>query len=117
MRIGLLALLATVAATTGNAFTASTGIPGSSAGAGSAAISGYAAGDIAYTPSSADPTTLASVSFTIAPGNASQVFVRLVSNGGAWYPCSVSGAAVTCPTVVPSPSLEALDSLDVVAGQ
>jgi hypothetical protein len=79
-------------------FTATNTVPGTQAGAGSAAISGYTVSNVAYTLNS-DPTKIDAVTFTISPAAAGTVKAQLVS-GGTWYDCTNSSGSVSCDTTV-----------------
>lgn len=107
MRLLLLALVLP-AVLAGPALTASNGVPGASAGAGSGAISGYAVSSISYV---LDEQTIEAVTFVLAPGGATTVRARLASSE-PWTPCTVAGAAVSCPV---GTSVTAAAALEVVA--
>jgi hypothetical protein len=98
------------------AYAATNTVPGSTAGAGSGAISGYTVSSVAYTLNSTTPTNLDQVAFTIAPTAASTVKIQLAS-GGSWYSCSNSAGSVTCNTTSPQATAAAATQLTVVAAQ
>jgi hypothetical protein len=98
------------------AYAATNTVPGSSAGAGSGAISGYTVSSIAYSLNSTTPTNLDQVSFTITPAAASTVKAQLAS-GGSWYSCTNSSGSVTCNTTSPQATVAAATQLTVVATQ
>jgi len=79
------------------AFTASNTVPGSTAGDGSSAISGYAATNVQYTINATNPQNLDSLQFTINPTTTSTVKIRL-AGGGVWYACTNTAGAVACNT-------------------
>ena len=109
----VIALVVLVAGAT-YAFTASNTVPGSKAGSGSGAISGYTVSNIHYVINAADPTKMDSVSFNLdAP--AGDVQVSLLA-GGTVFDCGASGAAnlVTCTFGAPQAIVPA-DSLTVSA--
>jgi hypothetical protein len=91
-------------------------VPGSSAGAGSGAISGYTVSSIAYTIDSTTPTNLNQVSFTIAPTAATTVKAQLAA-AGSWYSCTNTAGSVTCATTSPQATVAAATQLTVVATQ
>jgi hypothetical protein len=99
------------------AFTASNSVPATSAGQGSATISGYNVGSVVYNLNATNPSQLDSVSFTLTPqaGNpaATTVQVQLVT-GGAWTSCTVASGTWTC---APSGgvAVSAANELNVVA--
>jgi archaellin len=114
-RVALIVSVAALAAPAAYAFTASNTVPDTTAGAGTAAVSGYTASGIGYGLDATTPTDVDSVSFTISPA-AGTVKVRL-SPTGAWYACSNSGGAVTCATTSPQATVDATSELTVVAAQ
>jgi hypothetical protein len=98
------------------AYAATNTVPGSTAGAGSGAISGYTVSSIAYSLNATTPTNLDQVSFTIAPAAATTVKAQLAS-GGSWYSCTNSAGSVTCNTTSPQATVSAATQLTVVATQ
>jgi hypothetical protein len=111
----LAAAVAAVVAPAAYAFTASNTVPGTSAGSGSGAISGYTVSNVSYTLNAANPQNVDQVAFTIAPTTGT-VKAQLVS-GGAWYSCVNSAGSVTCATTSPQATAAAVDQLTVVAAQ
>ncbi len=78
------------------AFAAANTVPGSNAGDGSGAVSGYTVSNISYALDATDPSLIDSVTFTVSPGSVSEVQVQLV-NGGSWFNCNVASApTITC---------------------
>jgi hypothetical protein len=113
----LAALIAAICVAAGAyAFTASNTVPGSSAGAGSGAISGYTVSSIAYTLGST-PTNLASVAFTL--DKAAGTVKAQVQTGGSWYSCTNGGSGNnwSCDTTSPQATVQPADQLTVVATQ
>jgi hypothetical protein len=98
------------------AYAATNTVPGTTAGSGSGAISGYTVSSVAYTLNSTTPTNLDQVAFTIAPTAASTVKVQLAA-AGSWYSCSNSAGSVTCNTTSPQATVAAATQLTVVATQ
>ena len=97
------------------AFTASNTVPGTNAGAGSGAISGYTVSNVAYTLGST-PTNLAAVTFTL--DKAAGTVKAQVQTGGSWYTCSnTSGNNWSCATTSPQATVQPADQLTVVATQ
>ena len=84
------------------------------AGEGSSQTSGYAVSSVHFGLDPTNPADLASVSFTIAPSNATTVRVQLQPNG-EWYTCAVGGGTATCPTGSSRLPVAAAVALDVVA--
>ena len=108
------ALIAAVCVAAGAyAFTASNTVPGSSAGAGSGAISGYTVSNVAYTLG-AVPTNMDAVTFTL--DKAAGTVKAQVQTGGSWYACSnTSGNNWSCDTTSPQATVQPADQLTVVA--
>ncbi len=107
------ALVVALAAAPG--FTASLGLDGSGAGDGAGAVSGFTVSDVDYVLGD-DPSVLDAVAFTLDPATAgAEIRVRLLSDAGAWYPCSTDGAAVRCDTSSPAVAPAEIDELRVVA--
>jgi hypothetical protein len=98
------------------AYAATNTVPGSTAGAGSGAISGYTVSSIAYSLNATTPTNLDQVSFTISPAAATTVKAQLAS-GGSWYSCANAAGSVTCNTTSPQATVSAATQLTVVATQ
>ncbi len=96
------------------AYAASNTVPGTQAGSGSGAISGYTVSSIAYGLNSTTPTNLDQVTFTLAPTAAGTVKVQLAA-GGTWYTCSNVAGSVTCNTTSPQATAAAATQLTVVA--
>jgi hypothetical protein len=71
-------LIVVILATSAYAFAASNTVPTSRAGEGEAVIGGYVVSAVTYTYSTANPSQIATVSFTIAPA-AGKASVSLVS--------------------------------------
>ena len=95
------------------AFTASNTVPGSSAGAGSGAITGYAVSNVAYTLGTV-PTNMDAVTFTL--DKAAGTVKAQVQTGGSWYTCSnTSGNNWSCDTTSPQATVQPADQLTVVA--
>jgi len=112
----VVALLALGVASGVYAYAATNTVPGSTAGSGSGAISGYTVSNIAYTLNATTPTNLDQVAFTIAPIAASTVKVQLAA-AGPWYNCANAAGNVTCNTTAPQATAVAATQLTVVAAQ
>ena len=89
------------------ALTASSSVPTTAGGLGSATISGYQVSSIDY---ELDDETIDAVSFELAPATARTVRARVASQL-SWTACSVAGAAVTCPVGTPVAAATALEIL------
>ena len=75
-------------------FAAANVVPGSSAGDGSGAISGYTISNIHYALNAANPANIQTVTFTIVPAAATAV--RITMDGTTWYTCTHTAGAVSC---------------------
>jgi len=108
------ALLAAVCVAVGAyAFTNSNTVPGTNAGSGSGAISGYTISNVQYTLNS-DPTKMDAVTLTLDKA-AGTVKVQVVT-GGSWYSCTnPTGNDWSCETTSPQASVAPADQLTVVA--
>ena len=115
-RFALAALFAGIAASSAYAFTNSNTVPGTNAGSGSGAISGYTASNVAYNLNAANPQNIDSVTFTISPTTTSTVKIQLAS-GGSWYSCTNGAGSVSCTTTSPQATAAAATQLTVVATQ
>ena len=118
-KLALIVLIAVLIAV-GFAYSAANTVPTTGAGDGSNVISGYDVYNVHYVLAS-DPTKIAGVTFTITTtsGAASptDVKIKLVSNGGAWFDCTAgSNYSWSCPVNGQVTVLDA-DELRVVAGQ
>jgi hypothetical protein len=113
-RAVVVAVIALLLAVGVYAFAASNTVPGTEAGSGSGAISGYAVSSVAYGLNSTTPTNIDSVTFTISPTSAGTVKIQLAS-GGSWYSCSNTSGTVSCNTTSPQATVAAATQLTVVA--
>jgi hypothetical protein len=102
----------------GFAFTASNTVPDTKAGDGSGTITGFVVSSVHYTLNDDDPDLADAVSFTLdsAPIAGSTLQAQLVANG-AWYTCTNTGTAVSCPTTSPQATVVSADNLRVVVAQ
>ena len=113
-RAVVVAVIALLLAVGVYAFAASNTVPGTEAGSGSGAISGYTVNSVAYGLNSTTPTNIDSVTFTISPTSAGTVKIQLAS-GGSWYSCTNTSGSVSCNTTSPQASVAAATQLTVVA--
>ena len=109
MRVWLTAACAVAVFSASDAYTASNGVLGAPAGAGSGEISGYVVSDVRY---ELDGAAVSSLSFVLDPPGARTVRVR-VSAADEWHPCTIAGGVATCE--LERVAIEALDRLTVVA--
>ena len=113
-RAVVVAVIALLLAVGVYAFAASNTVPGTEAGSGSGAISGYTASSVAYGVNPTTPTNIDSLTVTIAPTSAGTVKIQLAS-GGSWYACSNTTGSVSCNTTSPQATVAAATQLTVVA--
>jgi hypothetical protein len=113
-RAVVVAVIALLLAVGVYAFAASNTVPGTEAGSGSGAISGYTVSSVAYGLNSTTPTSIDSVTFTISPTSAGTVKIQLAS-GGSWYSCTNTSGSVSCNTTSPQATVAAATQLTVVA--
>jgi len=106
-KVFVIVLIIMILATSAYAFAASNTVPASNAGEGQTAIGGYAVSAVTYTYSTANPSQISSVGFTIAPA-AKKASISLATGGTlqacvgtgpgptwtAWT-CAISGVSVT----------------------
>jgi hypothetical protein len=112
-----IAILTAILAAGAYAFTASNTVPASNAGSGTGTVSGYTATNVNYTLNAADPTTLDTLTFTIAPTTTSTVKVK-AGTTGSWKTCTNTAGAISCDYSAAPISVGAvLDQLTVVAVQ
>ena len=95
------------------AFTAANTVPGSKAGKGEGAISGYTVSSVAYTLSSTNPANIDSVAFTLDSA-ATTVKAKLVQSSSTYTDCTVAGLNVTC-NFSPNVAVLSADELSVIA--
>ena len=95
------------------AYTASNSVPGSKAGKGEGAISGYAVSSVAYTLSTTNPANIDSVAFTLDAA-ATTVKAKLDQSSSTYTDCTVAGLDVTC-NFAPDVAVLSADELSVIA--
>ena len=112
------AIIAAAVGVAGFAFTASNTVPATKAGDGSGAITGFVVSSVHYTLNGTDPDLADAVSFTLdsAPIAGSTLRAQLVTSG-AWYTCTNTGTAVSCPTTSPQATVVSANNLRVVVAQ
>lgn len=99
LRVLLVLVIALLIGAGTYAFAATNTVPGTQAGSGSGAISGYTVSAVAYSLNATNPQNIDTVAFTIAPTSAGTVKIQLAS-GGAWYSCTNTTGSVSCNTTV-----------------
>lgn len=98
------------------AFTAANIVPGSKAGDGAGAITGYTVSNIAYTLDATDPANVESVAFTL-DAVAGTVKAKLVAASGTYTDCANTGGNNWSCNIEPDPSVLSADELRVIATQ
>jgi hypothetical protein len=93
-KVLLIALVVFAFASVATAFAAANTVPAHVAGEGDNAVTGYTVTNLAYTLNYADPSTIETLTFTIAPATADEIQVSF-DEGATWFPCVV-GAPVSC---------------------
>jgi hypothetical protein len=81
-------------------FAAANVVPGSSAGDGSGAISGYTISNIHYALNAGNPANIQTVTFDILPATAGEV--RITLDGATWSTCTNPGGPVSCTVAQPA---------------
>lgn len=97
------------------AFTATNTVPGTQAGDGSGAISGYTISNVQYQLEAADPANIDSVTFTTSPA-AGQVRAKVVAASGTYTSCTGGPTSWTCD-FASNPTVVSADQLRVIAVQ
>lgn len=97
------------------AFTASNIVPGSKAGKGEGAISGYTVSTVAYTLAS-NPANIDRVTFTLDSA-ATTVKAKVVSGSATYTDCTVTGGTSVSCDFAPDVTVLSADELSVVAVQ
>jgi hypothetical protein len=98
------------------AYTASSTVDPTTAGAGSGAVSAYTASNLVYNYRSSNATRVDSVTFDISPTNPATIKVRLAP-AGSWYSCVNSAGSVTCDTTTPGATVSGSTQFTLIAGQ
>ncbi|NMC55235.1 MAG: hypothetical protein GYA48_16550 [Chloroflexi bacterium] len=93
------------------AFAAANTVPGTRAGDGTGAISGYTVSNIVYNLNAANPGNIDSVSFSL---NEAATTVKASVNGTTFADCTLSASTWTC-TLPAATTVEAAVSLRVIA--
>lgn len=112
-RTVLVVALAAALALATFAFTASNTVPGSKAGKGEGAISGYVVSSVAYTLNTTTPSNIDSVAFTLDSA-AATVKAKLVQSSSTYTDCTVAGLNVTCD-FAPDVAVLSANELSVIA--
>jgi hypothetical protein len=111
-RLAVIVAVAAALAFAAFAFTATNNVPGSYAGDGSGAISGYNVSSIAYQLEAANPENIDSVTFTL-DANAGTVHARVVP-AAAYTACTGGPTNWTCD-FSPNPTVVSATQLRVIA--
>lgn len=102
-----------IVAVSASGFAASNTVPGTIAGDGSGAVSGYTVSSVAYTLNSTNPGNVDAVAFTISPVTGT-VKAKVAGN---WYSCTNTAGSVSCTTTSPQATVASATTLQVVATQ
>ena len=111
LKVIVFVIISLAFATTAYAFAATNTVPGSYAGEGAGAVSGYTVTNLQYNLNAATPSDIDSVQFTLNAA-ATSVQVRLVTTG-SYFSCTNVGLNWTCLT--PGVTVSAADEVRVVA--
>ncbi|MBU4457046.1 MAG: hypothetical protein KKA65_06105 [Nanoarchaeota archaeon] len=114
-KVFLIAIVALVFASVGNAFAAANTVPASNAGDGAGAVSGYTISAVHYNLNGTNPQNIDSVTFTtnVTVPVGSTVTIKLVNAGTTWYSCTGQGStSISCTTT--GATVVSADSLRVV---
>lgn len=98
------------------AFTATNTVPGTKAGDGSGAITGYTVTNVLDQLDGADPSLIESVSFDLDAA-AGTVRAKLVSGNPTFTNCANQGGNSWLCNVAPNPTVVSVDQLRVIAIQ
>lgn len=115
-KLFIIALVVMIFATAAYAFAASNTFAAgmsNNAGEGQTAIGGYTVSGVTYTYSTANPSQISTVSFTIAP-SAKKASVSLTT-GGTLQACTDNGGGTSWTCTITGVSVQAADMLRVVA--
>ena len=112
-KLFIIVVAALIFATSAYAFAASNTVPGTVAGEGAGAVSGYTVTAVTYTLNATTPSNIDSVGFTLS-GPATTVKVSVTA--GTFYNCTSGGGnSWTCTTTAPQATVSAATSLDIIA--
>ena len=117
-RLFVASAMVLVLASSTYAFAAANTVPATTAGDGSAAISGYSITGVTYTLNGASPQNVDNVAFTIAPAIAAGgvVYAKLRSLSATYFGCTISGGTnVSCATA--GETAATVNELRVIAAQ
>lgn len=118
LRVAGALVLGLLVATAVNALVASNTVPGTAAGSGAGAISGYTVSAIQYNLNSTNPANIDSVQFTLSAA-ATTVRIKLDSGSSTYYPAAnctnPSGNNWTCTTTSPQATVAGANELSVVS--
>lgn len=115
-RLAVMAIFAVVAVSAFG-FAAANTVPGSNAGDGDGAITGYTVSAISYTLDGTDPSLLDAVDFTLNAAAASANVKVQFNNTGSWYDCTGGPMNFSCDVSAGSVTVLSAVNLGVVAAQ
>ena len=96
------------------AFTAANIVPGSKAGDGAGAITGYTVTNVQYTLDATNPGNIESVAFTL-DAVAGTVKAKLIAASGTYTDCTNTGGNNWSCNIEPDPTVLSADELRVIA--
>ncbi len=96
------------------AFTAANIVPGSKAGDGAGAITGYTVSNVQYTLDATNPANIESVAFTLDAA-AGTVRAKLIAASGTYTTCANTGGNNWSCDIEPDPTVLSADELRVIA--
>jgi hypothetical protein len=112
-KLFIVVVVALIFATSAYAFAASNTVPGTVAGEGAGAVSGYTVTAIVYNLDATTPSNIDSVTFTLS-GAATTVKASVTP--GTFYNCTVvTGNNWTCTTTAPQATVTGATNLDIIA--
>jgi hypothetical protein len=112
IKISLIVIVMLASAGVASALAAANTVPATSAGDGSAVISGYTVTNVDYNLNASNPADIDSVEFDLN-ATAGTVTIKLVAAGSTWYTCTNSVNHWTCTTA--GATVLSADELRVIA--
>jgi hypothetical protein len=117
LKLSLVTLIVIILSMVIYGFAAANVVPGSFAGDGSGAISGYTISAIHYGLNAANPGNIDNVIFTLSAAPAAGSTIKISLDGTNWYTCSNITTAATCITTAPQATALLATNLRVVVAQ
>ena len=116
LRLAVLGIGIVVITSVSYMFAATNTVPATSAGDGSAAISGYTISNVVYGLNAGSPQNIDQVTFDVDvdPTGSTTMKIQLDNPSGAWYTCTNVTVALTCVTTAPQAAVVTADQLRVI---